>query len=393
VLQDCFVFGALLAFVGRLRVCLAADRLLALACGLGACLLMARYRGSAYWISMVHADGPSLALGLLACTVLVTRDGAQPTTRALLGSAAAVILSVWAKQTSAPLPLALALAMWLAHGRRVAARYVAMLAGVGCVVSAIFLAWLGWPMLFNMVELVSRHGWYRPGIGGLAVAVWKPLVSIRDLLGFAALLLVLVSCTRDARAPLGARAWVAPLLAALFLLPTGALGVNKLGGEPSSLHSLYYVIAGVAALLVDLGQRLRPARLLGWAFCAVAIVAAWQSGRCTPSSSRATVWQNNQQVAYAFALRHPGEAYFPWAPLASLLAEGKLYHFEYGMIDRFLGGYDPTMEHLRAHLPPRMHWVAARARVWTFNHFFPDYTVENQLPELPGWIVRSRPES
>ena len=37
------------------------------------------------------------------------------------------------------------------------------------------------------------------------------------------------------------------------------------------------------------------------------------------------VGQNDPQLAYEFAVRHPGEAYFPWHPLASLLAEGRLY--------------------------------------------------------------------
>lgn len=393
VLQDAFVLGSLAWLVWHTGMRLGADRLVSLACALGACLLMARYWGTAYWISMVHADGPALALGLLACTALVTRDGAQPTARALLGSALAVILAVWTKQTAAPLPIALTLALGLGYGRGLAVRYAGMLLGIGVLVSTMFLLWFGRPMLFNMIELVSRHGWYRPGIGGLAAVTWSFLSSIRDLLAACGVLLAVAWAVRTPAAPLRSRAWVAPLLAAVLLLPTGALGANKLGGEPSSFHSVYYLIAGTAALLVDLTIRLRPARVLAWAFCVLAIAAAWQSGRCTPKPSPATIWQNDQQMAYEFALRHPGEAYFPWAPLASLLAEGRLYHFEYGMMDRYLGGHEPSRAHLQAHLPPRMHWIAAHARIWTFNHFFPDYTVETKLPELPGWIVRSRPQA
>lgn len=392
-LQDTFVFGSLLLFVWRTGVRLAADRLIVLACGLGACLLMSRYWGPAYWISMVHADGPSLALGLTACTILLTRDGASPTRHALFASALAVVLSVWAKQTAAPLPVALIAALWLGYGRTVAQRYAALLAVVGALVSAVFLVWLGRPMIFNMVELVSHHGWYRPGLGGLAAVTFLMLFNALELLGACIVLLLFVRSTRSRAAPLRSRSWVAPLLAALFLLPTGALGANKVGGELSSFHSVYYLIAATAALLVDAVHRRPRLRVLGWAFCLLAIAAAWQSGRCTPKPSRFTMWQNNQQVAYEFALRHPGEAYFPWAPLASLLAERRLYHFEYGMMDRYIGGYEPTREHLIAFLPSRMHWIAARARIWTFNHFFPDYTVETKLPELPGWIVRSRPPS
>lgn len=391
VLQETFVLGSLGVFVWRSGRALGVDSALRLAAALGAALLMARYWGSAYWISMIHADGPSLGLGLLACTALLTRAGSAPSARALVASALAVVLCVWAKQTAAPLPLALLMAVWLGHGRVVALRYVALLAAIGALVSATFLLWCGRPMLFNMVELVSRHGWYRPGLKGLASVALAWLFSIRELIAGTVLLLLAALATR-AGAPLRARPWVAPLIAAVLLLPTGALGANKLGGEPSSFHSLYYLIAAATALLVDLA-RMAAARFIVWIFCLAGIVAAWHSGRCSPAPSAASIWQNNQQVAYEFALRHPAEAYFPWAPLASLLAEGRLYHFEYGMMDRYIGGFEPTRAHLEAHVPAHLRWVAARARIWTVNHYFSDYTVETSLPELPGWIVRSRPAS
>ena len=142
-----------------------------------------------------------------------------------------------------------------------------------------------------------------------------------------------------------------------------------------------------------MGRRARPARVIGWTFCVLGIAAAWQSGRCSAPTAQRPLWQNHNQIAYEFAVRHPGEAYFPWQPLASLFAEGRLYHFEYGMLDRFLAGYEPTAEHVRANVPPRMHWIAGHARLWTMNQFFRDYTTEVPLPELPGFVVRERPGS
>ena len=289
--------------------------------------------------------------------------------------------------------MALILAVWCGYGRAVARQYVVLVAVIGAMCTAIFVGWFGRPMFFNTVEIVSHHAWYRPGITGLAAVLWSFLVGVRDVVlgGTALLILVLVLSRRDREPAPWARAWAAPLFAALLLLPTGALGANKIGGEPSSFHSLYYLIAGIAALLVDLGRRGPRLCLLGWGFCALAVVAAWQSGLCTPRSTRSSLWDNNEQLAYEFALRHPGEAYFPWQPLASLLAEGRLYHFEYGMFDRFLAGYDPTSEHVRACVPPRLRWLVGRTPLWTFSHFFPEYSEQTELKELPGWIVRSRP--
>jgi hypothetical protein len=125
--------------------------------------------------------------------------------------------------------------------------------------------------------------------------------------------------------------------------------------------------------------------------CALGVFAAAQIRWCPPLSARAPGRQNNNQVAYDFAMRHPGEAYFPWQPLASLLAEGRLYHFEYGVVDRYLAGYEPTPEHLRADAPPRLRWIAASNGPTLMLRFFPEYSVPTQLAELPGWDVRSQP--
>jgi hypothetical protein len=335
---------------------------------------------------MVHADGPTLALGLLACGALLSRDGQPPTARALLVSCAAAILSCWTKQTSVPLPVALAVALWWMHGRAIATRYVLLLAAIAVPTSAAFLYWFGEPMLFNMVELASRHPWSRPGLLGLVVTIWRLLLSVWEVLAMLAIGLTVVFLHRDAETRRAATPWLPPLLAALFLLPTGALGANKLGGQPNSFHSVYYAITGSAALLA--AARAPAARRLAWAFCLAGILAAWHSGR---THWARPLWRNSQQVAFEYDQRHPGEVYFPWQPLASLLAEGRLYHFEYGIFDRALGGDPPTEQHLRAHLPPAMRWIATTHKAgWTFT-LLPEFSEEVHPPELDGWDVRARP--
>jgi hypothetical protein len=391
-LEVVYVCGPLLLFVWRAGGRTPAEQPLALACGVGACLLMTRYPGSYYWLSILHADGPALGFGMLACAALVSADGTPPTTRALVASAMAAVLAPWAKQTEAPLPIALVLAVWLMHGRALAVRYALIVAVVGVLVSAVFLAWFGRPMIFNMVEILSHHGWYKPGVAGLAATFWSLLWNVRGILALFATAAVASVLVAGERSRWTAGAWIPPVLVALFLLPTSTLSANKIGGEPYALHSASYLLAATAVLLVELARRAAPARALAWAFCAVALLAAWQSGKAATWNLRASPWENDNQQAYEFARRHPGEAYFPWQPLASLLAEGQLYHFEYGMMDRFIAGYEPTPEHVRAHLPPRLRWIAARTRVWTFR-YFPEYSATVNLEELPGWIVLTRPES
>jgi hypothetical protein len=389
-LEVLFVFLPMLAFVHRAGRCAGASRPVALACGIAACLLMARYQGSAYWIGFVEADGPALALGLVACMALLSQDTTPPAGRRLALSAGAVVLACWAKQIDAPLALGLLLAVWLAHGRGVARAYALALAGIGAATSLLFLGWFGEPMIFDMVTLVVHQPWYQPGLAGLAAQVWRLLGNVWELVIVVAVALPAALLLDYGGAPVAARPWVPPLLAALFLLPGGALGANKLGGDQNSFHSVYFLLAAVAALLVERGQAARVGRVLGYAFCAAAIVAAWRSDRIPLWKPQPPLWQNDPQLAYDFAVRHPGEAYFPWQPLSSLLAEARLYHFDYAMIDRVIGGYAPTPEHVRRYLPPRMRWIAARGRVYTFG-YFPEYSEEVRLPELPGWLVHTRP--
>jgi hypothetical protein len=274
------------------------------------------------------------------------------------------------------------------YGRAVALRYVLLLAAVGVPASVAFLYWFGEPMLFNMVYVAAGHPWLKPGLGGLAATVWLLLRNVWEILALAGLGLAVVLLNRSASEARGAASWLPPLLAAVFVLPTGALGANKLGGLFNSFHSVYYFIAATAALFT--GARRSPAaRALAWVLCLAGILAAWHSGRCAIWANP-PLWRNHQQVAYELALRRPGEVYFPWQPLASLLAEGKLYHFEYGVFDRVLGGYPPTQEHLRANLPPAVRWIATSHEArWMFT-FFPEFSEEVQVPELPGFAVRAR---
>lgn len=389
-LQVTFAFGAMLAFVWRFGGHAAQDRMRTLACGLGACLLMARYPGTAYHFTMIHADGPALALGLLACGALVSPDGQVPTTRALLVSSTAAVLSCWTKQTSAPMLLALALAAWWMYGRVLATRYVLLLAAVAVPVSLAFLYWLGTPMLFNVMELASRHPWIKPGLGGLVLTVWNLLRGVWEVLALLAIGLAVVFFYRGTEARWPATPWLPPLFVALFVLPTGALGANKVGGQLNSFHSVYYVIAATAALFAATARRAPAARCLSWALCVAGILAAWHSGRCA-LWQHPPLWANHEQAAYEISLRRPGEVYFPWQPLGPLLAEGHLYHFEYGIFDRVLGGYPPTPEHLRANLPPKMRWIATSHEAgWTFT-LLPEFSEEVHPPELAQWMVRARP--
>src|SRR5262245_31025485 len=108
---------------------------------LGICLLMTWLPGPYYWLSMTHADGPTLALGLFACAAILPRAGEKaPDTARLAFAATLATLSAWAKQTSLLLGLSLLPFVGWVYGRGPAMRYALSLVVVGLASVGVFSA-------------------------------------------------------------------------------------------------------------------------------------------------------------------------------------------------------------------------------------------------------------
>jgi hypothetical protein len=100
--------------------------------------------------------------------------------------------------------------------------------------------------------------------------------------------------------------------------------------------------------------------------------------------------KNPSQEAYEYAKRHPGEAYFPWNPISSLLAEGKLYHTTFGLWDRDLAGLKISDEHVRAYIPRNIKIMAFRLSKTEdrrIGRFLPEFKRKVTVEGLPGWTV------
>jgi len=379
--------------------------LLAIVCWLGSCALLLRGRAGTMWLTFVHPDAPALACGLLACAVLWPGDADRvPTTRRTWAAGALATASVAMKQLSAPLPLALGLYVWAGYGWRRAIDFVASGLVLTGVVSLLAVATSGVDAtIFNTVTIVTRQPWLYPGVRGLVIVGTTLAV---EAAGSAAIVAGAAVCDLVAgrravgtwRTWLRARPWTATLAIAVALFPAGILGCIKLGGDQNSFYSLYFLAAAAGgALAWNAGTLSRPGwrrafRVLCFFYCLGNAAFTWSAGGYGRWERRVSPWANRNQEAYAFMRRHPGEAYFPWYPLAGLLAEQRLYHFEYGILDRFLAGFEPTREHVLAHVPPHMHLLVSGQKPWIL-HDFPDYTEERRTPELPGWILFAPPAS
>lgn len=224
--------------------------------------------------------------------------------------------------------------------------------------------------------------------------------------------------------------WMVFLVSGIFLVPTTLLGRVKVGGNVNTLSfALYFILAAVTlvlqqALIKSFAQDQELAdnepenelvkveelnksdsivtngsmpksispRLIGIlaSILLVQIVVtyfpAWDYISYKLSQS-ANFFDNPRQRELEYTLKHPGKMYFPWNPLAGLMAEGKLYHFSYGLVDRDLAGFPITLEHFQEHLPSQLKYIATPPEDFVIKKYLPDFNRQVQIPELSTWLI------
>lgn len=333
--------------------------------------------------AVLHVDVVTVALGVLSCVALARHDH-------LPLAAGLAVLSVWTKQTGiALLPAQLA---WVAfvHGRRRMFTYAFWLGGLGLAITGIFLGWFGFDTLWHdLVVIPGRHA-----------LEWERLGAITfDFLVAASWTLPVAWLAWKHRPPApnpDQRLAGLLLFAAAVLLPLGLLSALKHGSGQNSLHSISYAILGATLVLVQLAAT--PARVTRFAgigllsglilVLAIDVDRVLRFGHLTrPEPGR------QHEEAYEFARAHPGQAYFPWNTLATLMAEGRNDPFEYGYHDWKLAGSAPSPEALRASLPDSLTFIIYHEndqRPFELLPLFPEFTVGRQAG---GWLLFTRPPS
>ncbi len=366
--------------------------------------LLSSRRGTSYWFDNIHADAPALAFGLAACSLLLLRDGAVPGRARLAASAVCSVLAVFSKQTSLGLPLALALCVGWTGGRRSFAFFAVVASAAALLLGTLASLAFGLDaMWFNVVTIPSRHAWE-----GKA---WRGLVDDALLLMFEQSAFVLIALAigatswlleqrgdpRPWRARLSREPWMPFALAALVLLPTSTLGRVKVGGDENSNHSLLFLAVVAAILLLracsGASSRIqRGLRILGMGVVLLAYLMAIERERGRSVEIGPDVLRNNpQQVAYDFVRGHPRQVWLANNPLVTLYADGRLYHFDYGVFDRILAGFPPTERHLWEHLPEELRYVSRGQRSALAGSVLGDFRRKVATPMQTPIFVRASP--
>ena len=349
--------------------------------------------------SFLHSDQPAFGLGLLSCVALLMylrrRKHKYIVTAALLAT-----LAVYAKQVIIMLIPAQLVYLVLAAGWREFRQYFLWLLCLGLVASTLFIFVFGvGPMWFNMFVVPYNHPW--EGDFWMFVARWAEAninLSVPWMIGLMAVLVSVGSYRKEISVKNSwwvENPWLFLFLIALFLQPIGALAMIKKGGGHNSYHTYYFAIAG-AGLVISAAfdwDRWPEFQRIIRQFCLIttaitvflAGIMVWTMMRMPPIPGRC-----HEQEAWEMALNYPNEIYFPWNTLACLLADGKLYHFDYGVLDRDLAGFRPSAKHVHQGLPSRMRWVLYPSNSMTrfMLRLLPEFKLTRRLPG--DWDVFER---
>lgn len=352
-----------------------------------------------YIATTIHVDAPGLALALVAWTIftgLRPSDGGRIDATGWAAAALWAALAVWTKLMLLPLLVAMPLWALLTGGWRRALRASVVLALALGVVTAAVVELFGPAdrLFFNVWTVPSSHT--VPQVTDFSELLRGTGRLLREGSTAWALWLI-VGVARLVRGADWRRepACVYGFLG-LLLAPFSVFGLLKLGGDVNALgFSTYFVLVGAVASLVAEARDSALARrsLVVLPALVAAIVVFIQEPEALTSWRTQSDASLPHQVAYEYALEHPGEVYFPRITLASLLAEGRIYHQSVGLLDRQLAGASPSKEHLWAHLPENLQAIALAENGFERDIKLvglPEFDHQTREPELPGFVVYRR---
>ena len=362
-----------------------------------------------YSLFSIHADAPALILGATGCGLLILSDGPIGWGRAITATTLLAV-AVWSKQTSAPLYATALLVALNRDGMRGFLRMGAACLGSGALVSASLILSCGFEELrSNMLTVPLRHPWMQMSLTtgeifksvlavGTAAKIKVVAAECLHLVRtnwplFAALLAAFALGL--ARAPLKTlfrSRWASFGLTAILLFPTAALGRTKVGGEINheSFVILFLIAAFVCWLLeAEFPVGTRPVVIV----CVLTPLALSNAPRLMEYPGWRSANDNQNEAAYRYDKSQPGRIYFPWNPLTSVLNDGKVYHFDYGVFDRDLGGAEVSRQHILAGLPSPRPLIASYVahHDYILRKHFPDYVRRKADPDLPDWQIYGPP--
>ncbi len=357
--------------------------------------LLLASRSASYSGLTVHVDAGAICCAVLAAGLLLR---GPLRARTIAASAVLAMLAVASKQTMAPVAIALPCFVLVTDGKRAFMRYVAVQIAAS---AAIFLAMLALfrpprDLLFNTFTLAAKL----PRTDSVAFRMIRGLFQVRTELAAAAAPLVLLMAafalsSGNIRDKIEKHRWLIFLWMTALQFPVELRAWSTDGGDVNHLGVMTLFVSLAATCgLVGLWKAGANAGHSWSGLAARALLIGILLARIPLPvdifSYLRQVRTNPTQVAYDYERQHPGRAYFPFNPLAGLLADGRLTHFDHALLDRELAGFPINQEQFAAGLPADFVLVAyppnlaPEARV--LRAFLEGQPMEVE-PGLEGWSV------
>jgi hypothetical protein len=195
---------------------------------------------------------------------------------------------------------------------------------------------------------------------------------------------------------------IAIMAVGCFMLPMGLLGRVKVGGYLNSFgFPMYFLTLAIAIVIVLVLQAaIKKIRWPQGSWFSLILVTALAVGGgwfVNKRLNRALQWASLPEWGETEAIVHikrlGGAAYFPWHPVAHLLAENKAYHFQYAVYDRDLAARPMSQAHYASGIPEKITSFVVPDHAW--RKPYTDRTLTNRFnilgePDrvtLPGWLI------
>lgn len=374
---------------------------------LGTCLYSLADPSLNYSSFVIHVDAPALGLGALAAIFLI-RYQRHKTASQLLLSALFAVLSVWSKQVMLPLILVLPLYLGLSNNFTALRQYLVYLLGILLGTTTLFSFWFGIDnMIFNLWQIPTAHGWINGANNlieklELALNTVKQLISQSSQLWLAGLVMVLLTKPRMSNLSqwCATNPWLIFFLSAIALIPPSIISRVKIGGDINAFSfTIYFLLMGCFSLgceLISTNRKSQFSAKISLTLLCLILITHLPNFTTSKNTFQEVLGlaDNPRQKEFLYLRNQPGSIYFPWNPLAGLMAEGKLYHFSYALYDRELASFPITQNHFERHLPASFSQnqlkVSAPPEEYVIQKYLKNYTKQLEIPELPGFLVYRR---
>ena len=340
-----------------------------------------------YVANLIHVDAPGICFVMSALVVLLTIEGTNKRTKLSTAAISGILLAlaILTKQTYWPL-VALILA-WAILTIREIKTLLLTFAGVALLLMGILFFFEKPQLVYQFAikaALSAPKGVSYTESGMIFLKVTYPLILIE------AALLTLATARCSIHKHL--KSIILLIGAAIVMTPLAIHTFTKVGADtnhfiiPEYLLLLSIIITIASTVEVQKDNAFYPMLATGF----VLLIACWMLTPGLRAGWSYRFWFNNcADTAFRYDLKHKGEIYFPWQVLSTLMAEGRMYHIEGGLIfERMFKMRERSNANLKEFLPNKMFKMAVLLPFW------PSYLVDQEglvetsgSPELPGWAI------